>query len=119
MRQTTLSLIIFSFMLGFIVPACGFMWGGKYSVIEICTDQGIEQRLVSDDTNPTQPTHDQSSKKCDFCFKTTHLNSYIIPPSHTYLALYNTQITVLVNHQNFIALSLDHKLFARGPPHLS
>lgn len=119
MRQTILSLVILSFMLGFITPACGFMWGGKYSVIEICTDQGIEQRVVRNKDNPNKPNHSKAENTCDFCFQNANLSAYLISTHTDILSIYNMRVTTLFNHQNIVALTINKTHLARGPPALS
>lgn len=78
MRQTLQILTLSAFLLGIIAPACGFAWGNgdsKYSVIEICTANGLESRLVADNENPDTPPH-QTTDQCQFCFSNTHLTSF-------------------------------------------
>jgi len=121
MRQATLSLIILSFMLGFIAPACGFMWGGQYSVIEICTTQGIEQRIVLNDTNPTQPNHDheQSTEECEFCYKNANLGSYLLNSNIITALIFEQKTKITFARQNKLAEALSTVHLARGPPSFS
>ena len=68
--------ILTAFLLGIIAPACGFAWNGKFSVIEICTAKGIEQKIVSNDDLP--PKHPLA-----FCVAVIHEK----PTSHQRLEL--------------------------------
>ena len=71
MRNIVHFIVIFTFALGIIAPACGFAWSGKYSVIEICTANGYEARIVANDEEPNTPNH-QMSDQCQFCFSNAH-----------------------------------------------
>lgn len=107
-------LILLSFLIGFIAPACGFSWGGKYSVIEICTTQGIESRIVENNNN--QGDHEQTTEQCQFCFQNAHLKDYFLPPS-TFIDDFQALQRVQVN-QYYSALL--NRVYSpqnpRGPP---
>lgn len=66
--------VLFAFLVGIIAPACGFAWNGKYSVIEICTTEGIESRVVKNDE---QPEKSHISEQCQFCFAQANLKSFL------------------------------------------
>ncbi len=66
--------VLLAFLVGVIAPACGFSWSGKYSVIEICTSQGMESRIVSKEGQPKAP---HVEKQCQFCFAQANLKSFL------------------------------------------
>ncbi len=76
MRHTLHILTLTVFLLSIIAPACGFAWNGAYSVIEICTADGYESRIVANDQEPNTPDHDIADQ-CQFCFANAHLTSII------------------------------------------
>lgn len=119
MRQTALLLVILSFLLGIIAPACGFMWDGKYSVIEICTTEGIEQRVVANADNPNKPSHDQAKNNCDFCFQNANLGNYLLSSEEIATRVYNVKTKHAFTHQRKISDSFSTTNLARGPPVLS
>ena len=76
---------VFAFTLGLIAPACGFAWNNNgnnnnYSVIEICTASGIENRLIPNDEAPTEH---QTSEQCPFCFAQNNLEAHKSPSAFT------------------------------------
>ena len=75
MKNSLHIFVLIAFLLGIIAPACGFMWGGAYSVIEICTAQGLESRVIADNQQPDHPP--QTKKQCDFCFQSANLTAYL------------------------------------------
>lgn len=77
MKNSLHIFVLTAFLLSVIAPACGFSWGGKFSVIEICTAQGIETRVVENDQNPDdQPSH-QMADQCQFCFASANLTNFL------------------------------------------
>ena len=119
MKNFCHSVILLCFLAGVLAPACGFSWGGKYSVVEICTSQGIEQRVVDatpeDDSDPAQTM----AEKCQFCFATANMKAFL--PADLAMA----QATVSVQKQRverytLIVLSrpTSHEE-PRGPPVLT
>ncbi len=80
MRQILHIAALTAFLAGIIAPACGFAWGnnggGKYSVIEICTANGYESRIVENDQEPSTPNH-KMVDQCQFCFSSAHLTGFI------------------------------------------
>ena len=116
MRNIVHFIVIMVFGLGIIAPACGFTWGGgNYNLIEICTAQGFEKRLVKDDTDP--PTH-HIADQCQFCFANTHLTDNI-----NFTNLQSIEFTYQ-EHQYFtpshqiVAIFLSHAYQPRAPPFL-
>ena len=79
MRRYLHILTLIAFLGSVIAPACGFSWGGKYSVIEICTAQGIEARVVSNEQNPDKSPDHKTTDQCQFCFASTNLTSFLPP----------------------------------------
>ena len=69
--------ILLAFVLGIIAPACGFAWGGKYSVVEICTLDGIESRVVENEQKEHAPS---MGEDCAFCFASTNVKNFL--PNH-------------------------------------
>ncbi len=75
MRNIAHFIVVFTFSLSIIAPACGFSWGGnQYSAIEICTANGIETKLVQ---NEEQPSDTHFKEQCQFCFANTHVDKTI------------------------------------------
>ncbi len=70
-------LALSAFLLSIIAPACGFMWGGKYNVIEICTAQGIETRVVESDQSSDKTPDHQMADQCQFCFASANLSGFL------------------------------------------
>ena len=94
---------IFTFALGIIAPACGFAWSssGDYSVIEICTANGYESRIVENDQDA--PEHEMK-EQCQFCFTNAHLNGLI--PTLQIEKLYSYQAQYIFNQYETFLLSL-------------
>jgi hypothetical protein len=76
MRAILHIFIVITFLTGIIAPACGFMWGGQYSVIEICTAQGLEMRVVANDEAPDDHAPIMANN-CDFCFANANLTGLL------------------------------------------
>ena len=119
MKNFTHSFILLCFLVGVVAPACGFSWGGKYSVVEICTAQGIEQRVV--DTAPTDDSspHKTVGEDCQFCFAAANMKAFLpadMPVMKAAVSLQKQRI----NHYTLIVLSrtTSHEE-PRGPPVLS
>ncbi len=106
-------------MLGFIAPACGFMWGGQYSVVEICTSQGIEQHIVADNTNPSQPDHKTADEQCEFCFQNINLGNYLLNTHDITTLYFDIRTKIRFTRQNIITDNFSTLPLARGPPVLS
>lgn len=105
--------VLIAFLVGVIAPACGFVWGGKYSVIEICTAQGIESRVVNNDDLPKSPHFEE---QCQFCFSQANLKS-LMPV----LILIEKQKTVreraqFSQYQDIVLSRLSQDHAARAPP---
>lgn len=105
--------VLFAFLAGIIAPACGFAWGGKYSVVEICTTEGIESRVVQGEERPSKP---HASEQCQFCF--AHANLKIFLPdvaAHEAIIFIRAKTQFQHYDQLFLSrLSRDHA--ARAPP---
>ena len=78
MKQTLHIIVLTAFLGGIIAPACGFAWGGKYSVIEICTAQGLESRIVDNDSNSDNNPAQKMADQCQFCFSQAHLSAFLV-----------------------------------------
>jgi hypothetical protein len=110
-------LVLLSFLSGIIAPACGFAWGGTYSVVEICTAQGFENRIVMNEGQGDSPSH-QMQEQCEFCFSKTHLTAYI-----TNSALFEKIYTKAEKqrfrlYQDIVASRYATNTSSRGPPSL-
>ncbi len=106
--------VIFTFALGIIAPACGFAWGGStYSVIEICTNNGIEKIAVKDET----PSGDhQTQDPCQFCFNHTHLTKDFVSPQTVTLLVNFTTHQYFQTYQTALLQALHHDYQSRAPP---
>lgn len=98
-------LTLTAFLLGVIAPACGFAWGGTLNVIELCTDKGIEFRIIANnkqkDKNPVPMVADE----CQFCFTNTTLTNFLpenvsikIKYNNTEKQQYSLYEVVLLSH---------------------
>ena len=76
MRNYLHILTLIAFLGGVIAPACGFSWGGNFSVIEICTAQGFETRVINNEETPDAPTPTMGGD-CQFCFANANLTSFL------------------------------------------
>ena len=57
---------LLAFIISLLAPACGFAWGGKYSVVDICTTEGIERKVIADNSDD-QNVPVQTKDDCQFC----------------------------------------------------
>lgn len=109
--------VLFAFLVGIIAPACGFAWGGKYSVIEICTAQGLESRVVDNDLdNQDQPKKSHIKEQCQFCFAQAHLKN--ITPVILAVAdpLFDIQKTQYNHFEEIFLARVSYDYAARAPP---
>lgn len=109
---------LIAFITGLIAPACGFAWGGKYSVITICTDKGFESRVIADNDQDNNAPSPLLHEKCQFCFSNHHVVAFL-PPAPAQ----KTQIIALEKHifsqHDVVLLSKFHsKVRPRAPPFL-
>lgn len=104
--------VLIAFLTGIIAPACGFAWGGKFSVVEICTAQGIEQKIVESDDEEQSPS---AHEECLFCFQSANMNGFlpanIQPADLTIIQVSAFKRDALFFRSDF---SFDHG--ARAPP---
>lgn len=115
MKQALHILIAIAFLGSIIAPACGFSWGGKYSVVDICTSEGIESKIVANDEN-SDDEHQQMVDQCQFCFSHANLSG-LVPVSTTIEALVFYGDKIRKNQYESVYLSRqqgDHA--ARAPP---
>ena len=117
MRNIVHFIAIFTFVLGIVAPACGFAWGGissdgQYSVIEICSANGYESRIVKNDKDT--PEH-ETKEPCQFCFANTYLNDLV--PILVTERFYSYQAQYIFNQYEiaFLSRSTSHEQ-PRGPP---
>lgn len=116
MKNFVHSAVLIIFLLGIIAPACGFAWGGQYSVIEICTAQGFETKIVENGQKPDGAPHHKMAGECQFCFSNAHVTSFIPEISVvTSLAYDSLDKKIYLNTlKRAQRLSFDHS--ARAPP---
>lgn len=116
MRAILHFFIIIAFLAGIIAPACGFLWGGNFSVIEICTAQGIESRIVADtgDSNNT-PAH-KTSDKCQFCFSHANLVADIAPDFTLETVHFQVEKLKFQAYERLVFARINPQAAARAPP---
>jgi galactose-1-phosphate uridylyltransferase len=108
--------LLIAFLGGIIAPACGFSWGGKFSVVEICTTQGIELRVVQDDTTPDTPRNQHASEQCEFCFSNTHITALNHDASQNLIFSAYTERLRFDLYETIYLSRIKNNLSARGPP---
>lgn len=110
-------IVLITFLVGVLAPACGFSWGNngnsKFSVVEICTTEGIENRIVEGEQDPN-PEH--ASEQCQFCFAQAKLD-YALFGLKTFQSALSIRETDQARHYEVFLLSrLSNDHAARGPP---
>ena len=116
MKHATHLLVLVCFVVGLMAPACGFAWGGNYSVVEICTANGIESKVVESGDDPDAPTPHSMAEKCPFCLQKTKSDALAVDAntvSHAYAA-HSYKIAAL--HTQFLKEQLYTAHTPRGPP---
>jgi len=112
-------LILIAFLAGVIAPACGFSWNGQgnnnYSLVEVCTTEGIEMKVVENDTAPSTP-HEQASEDCQFCFQNHHVMANILPTQTHSAQIYSLTAKILNTHDILYRQILSQYHTARAPP---
>ena len=118
MRQLAHLFILISFLAGVIAPACGFSWGGKFSVIEICTAAGIESRIVENTQNRQNdtPEHD-TSEQCQFCFQNANIKNTLSTPTQTNKVIVSLERIKHAQYETIILSSQREPQTLRGPPY--
>lgn len=113
MTQKLHIIVLLAFLTGIIAPACGFMWGGNYSVIEICTSNGIENRVIANDDQPSTP---QTQDQCEFCFTSANLTAFLMPEGrHTKIA-YAAEKIRFEQYEDIVLTRFQTNISSRGPP---
>lgn len=109
-------LMITAFLAAIIAPACGFSWNGKYSIIEICNAQGVEQKIVSNDELPPSKHQETTIEDCQFCFQNHHLTMALShsPADKKMHAPLKKQI--IAAHDMLYQQVRSHDRAARAPP---
>lgn len=107
--------MLIAFLGGIIAPACGFMWGGNYSVIEICTLDGIESRIVENEDTPDTP---RTADQCEFCFTNANLDSHFTTLSTTYKADFQANKHRFKQYIDIVLARYHSNISSRGPPAL-
>lgn len=109
-------LILIAFLGGIIAPACGFSWGGKYSVVEICTAQGIELKLVDGEGQPA-PKHTPKIKdQCQFCVNHQHLAKAITSDPILIHFAYTQEKLRFSSFETAFLKRFETPIHARAPP---
>jgi hypothetical protein len=117
MRNLLYILIILSFVLAGLSPACKFI-SGQTQQIEICSYDGIKTVTIADKQVPDNRDHEhKSSQDCAFCFAQSNLKLMkAIPPAFTLFKQHSLEsiltLTVLDLTRYETAAS------PRGPPAL-
>lgn len=119
MNKTIQQIALLAFIIGLIAPACGFTWGGKYSVMEICSLDGTKQVVIPNgDQDPTAPTPDKLAKeKCPFCFGQKNIDQIALVDL---LPSYNRIISndTVTDSQHLISEENSSAYNPRAPPFL-
>lgn len=105
--------VLLAFLVGVIAPACGFVWGGKYSVIEICTAQGMESRVVSNEDQPQKPHYEE---QCQFCFAQANIKSFLSVSVELEQRLGVFERVQFGQYQEILLSRLSQDHAARAPP---
>ena len=106
-------LVLIAFLGGIIAPACGFAWGGKYSVVEICTAQGFENRIVMNDE---QELPHQMQEQCEFCFTHQNVAAFLPDTQKIEPYLHTFERNRIAQYEDILlSRSIDHTS-PRGPP---
>lgn len=103
MRFYILHIALIAFIMGLIAPACGMMWGGKMSVLEICTTNGMVQIAIADDTDNQKPPK-LASDTCPYCFSFAHLTMYT--PAAQGISV---PVSLALKHQDVLADQIQDK----------
>lgn len=116
MKRVLYIIMLIAFVGGVIAPACGFAWGGKYSIIEICTSQGIEMKIVPQDgqSNDMPAMSDQ----CQFCFASANITASIVSERQIEKIAYQAE---RIKFQRYAIIVLSRGIddtSPRGPPAL-
>lgn len=108
-------LILIAFVMGVLAPACGFSWNGKFSLVEICTTEGIEMKVVENGSSPNTPQH-QASDDCQFCFQNAHLIADVTIMQTAHHPHYGKIAKIVHAHEILYRQILSQYHTARGPP---
>lgn len=119
MRKITQIFILISFLTGVIAPACGFSWGGHFSVIEICTSDGIKSIVVnnSKDSEKNFP-NEKTSKQCQFCFQHANLKAFTPNIIQVEKLISTTEHIKLVQYKTIFLNIHQTPQIPRAPPKL-
>lgn len=109
--------VLLAFLAGIIAPACSFAWGGigagKFSVVEICTAQGIESRIVENDQDPERP---MAHEQCQFCFAQANFQSLMPVLAQFEQKIVAIERLKLRHYQAILFSRLSQGHAARAPP---
>ena len=119
MRKYAHLFVLISFLAGVIAPACGFSWGGKFSVIEICTAEGIESRIVEKTKNGQNdlPQH-KTSEQCQFCFQNANIKNILPTPIQVNKIIVATERIKNAQYETIVLNTERKPQTLRGPPTL-
>lgn len=113
MAQKLHILLLISFLGGIIAPACGFAWGGNFSVVEICTTEGIETRLIESDEKPADP---KAEGQCEFCFTQANLTTFLPKAQNLEKIAYASEKIRFGQYQDIVLSKYQSNISSRGPP---
>jgi len=108
--------VMAAFLGGIIAPACGFMWGGNFSVIEICTAQGLENRIVTNDQNEGDIPAHKTADQCQFCFSHANLVADIAPDFSLETIQFQAEKLKFRAYEDIVLSKLKTNISSRGPP---
>jgi hypothetical protein len=118
MKQILHIFILIAFLAGIIAPACGFMWGGQYSVIEICTAQGLETRIIANENRPNTPAPNMPNmaNDCAFCFATANVVNFLPAAITLEQITFNAEKIRFRQYEDIVLAKYNTNISSRGPP---
>lgn len=105
--------VFWAFLGGIIAPACGFAWGRTYSVVEICTAQGFENRIMMDDE---QDSPHQMQEQCEFCFTSANLTAFLVPDNYSQKLSDISEKIRITQYEDIVLSRFQTNISSRGPP---
>jgi len=109
-------LILTAFLAAIIAPACGFAWNGKYSIIEICNAQGVEQKIVSNDDLPPSDHQKNTQQDCQFCIQKHNFHADIVAYNDVKIRPAPLQKQIIAAQHDIYQSTLSQYYAARAPP---
>ncbi len=108
-------LVLISFVLAGISPACKFI-SGEMKQVEICSYDGMKTITVADQKAPDDKHEHKKSDDCGFCFAQSHLKlTKAIPP--VFILIRTAYVDVVLFEQDIqISRPELQSLSPRAPP---